>query len=625
MTDIIQLLPDSVANQIAAGEVIQRPASVVKELLENSLDAGATEIKLIIKDAGKTLIQVVDNGKGMSETDARMSFERHATSKIKKAEDIFNIRSMGFRGEALASIAAVAQTEMKTRQPERDLGVQINIEGSKVSNQEMCSSPSGTSIAVKNLFFNIPARRKFLKSNPVETKHIIDEFQRVALAHPEVGFQMYHNENEVFHLEGGSFRQRIVGIFGKNYNQKLVPIEENTNIVTLDGFIGKPETAKKTRGEQFLFVNNRFIKSPYLHHAIQASYDQLIPGDHHPSYFIKMDIDPKLIDINIHPTKTEIKFEDEKAIYAIIRSAVKQSLGKYNIAPSLDFDGEVNLSSPITSSTEIKQPTISFNPNFNPFEEEKKPKTKSTSSSTSFDVFEKPKTDNWESLYSAFNDERTEQIVPQTETKATQTVITSNWEQGEQHIANGNRFTYQLHLKYILTHIKSGLVVINQHRAHERIIYEELIRSMAHGKVASQQQLFPTTIELSAGDMELIKSLEEETQSLGFDLREFGKNCIVVHGIPADCGDADPNELLEGILEDFKNTLSDVKLKSREKLAMSLANRSAIKAGQKLSKEEMNDLIDQLFACEMPYISPSGLSTIVTLSIEEIEQKFDTK
>lgn len=624
MTDIIQLLPDSVANQIAAGEVIQRPASVVKELLENSLDAGATEIKLIIKDAGKTLIQVIDNGKGMSDTDARMSFERHATSKIRKAEDIFEIKSMGFRGEALASIAAVAQTEMKTKRDNEEVGSHIHIAGSKVASQEVCSTPRGTSIAVKNLFFNIPARRKFLKSNPVETKHIIDEFQRVALANPNIGFDMFHNENEVFHLEGGSFRQRIVGIFGKNYNQKLVPIEEDTNIVKIEGFIGKPDTAKKTRGEQFLFVNNRFIKSPYLHHAIQSSYEQLIPSGNHPSYFIKLDIDPKLIDINIHPTKTEIKFEDEKAIYAIIRSSTKQSLGKYNIAPSLDFDGEVNLSTPITSNTQIKQPTITVNPNFNPFEEEKKQSSngKITSKASDFH-FEKPKVDNWENLYNTFADGKDEHIF-ENHQPPTQTVITSNWDDDFTEKQKA-RFSYQLQFKYILTHIKSGLVVINQHRAHERILYEELIRSMAHGKVASQQQLFPITIELNVADYEILNSLNEETTSLGFDLRDFGKNCIVINGTPADCGNADPKELIEGIIEDFKNTLSDVKLKSREKLAMSLANRSAIKSGQKLNTEEMNNLIDQLFACEMPYISPSGLPTIITMSTEELDQKFDSK
>jgi DNA mismatch repair protein MutL len=612
MEDIIQLLPDSVANQIAAGEVIQRPASAVKELLENAVDAGSTHIQLIIKDAGKTLIQVIDNGKGMSVTDARMCFERHATSKIKKSDDLFELTTMGFRGEALASIAAIAQVELKSRNEFSDVGTVIQIEGSEVVRQDFCAHPIGTSIAVKNLFYNVPARRKFLKSDNVEIKHIIDEFQRVALSNSSITFSFHHNEKELFKLEKGTFRQRIVSIFGKSYNEQLVPIEENTNIINISGYIGKPDVAKKTRGDQFFFVNNRFIKSPYLHHAVQSSYEQLIGNDHHPSYFIHLSIDPKHIDINIHPTKTEIKFDDEKSIYAIIRSAVKLSLGKYNIAPAIDFNQEVNLIQNLSPSAPVSMPKIEVNTHFNPFETEKR--TYPTPARPT-DNKKAANIDNWNNLYDSFL-EKNESVNSPSE------IANVNKQASFETENSKSKLLFQFSTKYIITQLKSGLIFIDQHRAHERILYEQIIKNIAYGQVSSQQLLFPVTVELASGDFALISSMKEDMVMLGFELNDFGKNCVIIEGLPTDCLDADPKSLLESILEDFKNTLNEPQLKKREKLAMTLANKGAIKSGQKLSIQEMENIIDLLFACEMPYSSPSGLPTIITLSTDDIDSKF---
>ena len=608
--DIIQLLPDHIANQIAAGEVIQRPASAVKEMLENALDSGANNIKLFIKDAGKTLIQVVDNGCGMSETDARMSFERHATSKIRNADDLFNIQTMGFRGEAMASIAAIAQCELKSRTENEDLGTKLLIEGSVLKKQEEDGCAKGTSFSIKNLFYNVPARRKFLKSDPVETRHIVDEFQRIALANPNVGFSMHHNSSQIFNLHQGTFKQRIVSIFGKNYEQKLVPIEEDTNIVNLSGFIGKPESAKKTRGEQFLIVNHRFIKSPYLHNAIQKAYQELIHGGYHPSYFINMSIDPKLIDINIHPTKTEIKFQDERSIYAIIRSAVKQSLGKYNISPSLDFDQEETISINIDPHRPIVAPSIQVNTEFNPFDNERVNKGGSSYSKPTLTPIQDSNNENWQELYSGFDQE-----------ESTQQVISSDWENKQTETTSSS----QIHNRYIISQIKSGVILIDQQKAHERILFESYIKAIENNQGNSQQQLFPQTVELSLGDFQLLQSLESEMKSVGFDISEFGKSCFIVHGIPAESANESAKDLLEGILEEFKKTENDIKIDKRSSVARSLARKSAIKAGKKLTQEEINGLIDQLFACEMPYSAPNGEATIITLTLDALSKKFEQK
>jgi DNA mismatch repair protein MutL len=615
MSDIIQLLPDSVANQIAAGEVVQRPASAVKELMENALDAGSTAVKLIVKDAGKTLIQVIDNGSGMSETDARMSFERHATSKIRKAEDLFSIRTMGFRGEALASIAAIAQVEMKTKQADKELGVCIEIEGSELKNQEACNAPGGTSICIKNLFYNIPARRNFLKTDSVELRHIIDEFQRVAIPNPSIAFTFHSNSTEVFHLEPGSLKQRLMGIFGASYNSRLVPVEENTGVVMINGFIIKPEFAKKTRGEQFFFLNKRFIKNPYLHHAVQSAFEQLLPADSFASYFLMLEVDPKTIDINIHPTKTEVKFEDEKLIYAFLRSAVKKSLGQFNIAPSLDFDQEAHLyNMPLKPADGIyRQPTITVDPNFNPFKNDKNPSPNYSPPPVS--ERERSNKNNWERMY-----EHNPYIEVDQKQPEQQQTIHTDWD-SELHESN-KKTVYQLHNKYILSHIKTGFMVIDQQGAHERILYERIFESFEKSKAASQQELFPKTVEFNTADFELIKELQEEIQLMGFDIREFGRNMVVIQGIPADMTQYDPAVLLEGLIENYKQNLQELRSDKRENLARSMARNMAVKSGKSLTQDEMNNLIDELFACKMPYNTPAGKPTISTFSIDDLDKRF---
>lgn len=617
MPDIIQLLPDSVANQIAAGEVIQRPASVVKELIENSVDAGSSSIQLVIKDAGRTLIQIIDNGCGMSPTDARLCFERHATSKIKNANDLFNIRTKGFRGEAMASIAAIAHVEMKTRLHDEELGTFLELEGTEVKKQEPCQTAAGTSISVKNLFFNVPARRNFLKSNAVETKHIIDEFQRVALAHPGIEFSLHHNGNEVYKLTKGPLRQRIVQLFSGNTNQKLVPIEEETTIVKLSGYISKPEFAKKTRGEQYFFVNNRFIKSSYLNHAVVGAYEDLISKNSYPAYFIYLDVDPNFIDINIHPTKTEIKFEDERSVYAILRSAVKQSLGKYNIAPTIDFDQETSMDiPPLPKNKQVFQPQIKFNQDYNPFKtEEKKTYTKPKPS-----PLEKINKDNWGKLYKDFEEAPKQPEPIREEQEQPQQKISQDWDAPELEV---DRKTFQVHNKYILTPIKSGLVLIDQHRAHERVLYEKIMAALEKGGTDSQKALFPQTIELPAGDFEILMEVTDEIRAMGIDLRVFGKNTFVVEGLASFIPtNSDLKDLVEEMLESYKNNLTDPSIDKKDKLARAMADKSAIKPGQTLQKEEMNNLIDELFACNMPYYTPSGKPVIVTIAADELEKRF---
>ncbi len=616
MSDIIQLLPDSVANQIAAGEVVQRPASAVKELVENAIDAGADKIQLIIKDAGKSLIQVIDNGCGMSLTDARMSFERHATSKIKRAEDLFAIRTMGFRGEAMASIAAIAQVELKTRRHEDELGTQIFIEASDVLKQEACSANAGTSISVKNLFYNIPARRNFLKSNPVEMRHIIDEFQRVALAHPEVFFTLHHDGQEVYHLPATTLKQRVIHLFGNNYNQRLVPVEEDTTIINLRGFVGKPEFARKTRGEQFFFVNNRFIRDAYLNHAVLTAFEELLPDDTYPLYVLFIDIDPSKIDINVHPTKTEIKYQDEKAIYAIVRSAVKRSLGRYNITPSLDFDQENSIEHLITPKPfeQIVAPVIAFNADFNPFTDKKTERELPFLRDTG-ERHNKAIPQNWDTLYEISKREAThQQEMPGGKTIAVD----------DQEIAkSSDRQFFQVHNRFILSQIKSGFMLISQQAAHERILYERFLQQLQNHSGVSQQSLFPQSLTLNGSDFELLKELLPDIRALGFDIREFGKNTVVVEGIPADLNNVGEHELLEHLLEGFKNNLAILKLDKRDNLARSLARNAAIKAGTKLSAEEMNLLTDQLFACQMPNLGLNGKPVITTFTLNELLERFE--
>ncbi|HYV95530.1 MAG TPA: DNA mismatch repair endonuclease MutL [Chitinophagales bacterium] len=619
MPDIIHLLPDSIANQIAAGEVIQRPASAVKELMENSLDAGATHIKLIVKDAGKQLIQVIDNGCGMSDTDARMSFERHATSKISTIDDLFAIRTMGFRGEALASIAAIAQVELKSKRREETLGCILEIEGSEVKKQEAAQVAEGTSISVKNLFFNVPARRTFLKANPVEMRHIIDEFQRIALANPEIHFELHHNGLMVFGLPPANLRQRIVNILGNHYNERLVPVEEQTSIVNIFGFIGKPESAKKTRGDQFFFVNRRFIRSAYLNHAVTSAYDQLLQKDSFPLYVIFMDIDPSKIDINVHPTKQEIKFDDEKIVYAFVNSAVKRALAKFSITPTLDFDRETAFDRLEAFSNFVLPPEtsgVSKNPGGLRGSEviEKK------SPPVELNFFKRPPVRNWEQLYEITkNKEATTVTLPseisQHEKEETAGVI--------EDFSEKQLTPFQIHHRYIVTQIKSGFILIDQQAAHERILFEKYLDGLQNNNLSSQQQLFPETIHINASDIELLKELLPELRVLGFDIQEFGGNSFVAHGLPSDIKNGGVKEIIESMLDEYKQSASQTKFNKRDQLAYSMAKRASVKSGDVLSEKEMRHLIDQLFACKTPYVAPNGKLTILTFDLDEVGKLFE--
>ncbi|MFN4931886.1 MAG: DNA mismatch repair endonuclease MutL [Bacteroidia bacterium] len=618
MPDIINLLPDSVANQIAAGEVIQRPASVVKELVENAVDAGADEIIVVIKDAGKTLIQVTDNGKGMSTTDARMSFERHATSKINQASDLFALRTKGFRGEALASIAAIAHVELKTRQESDAVGTFIVIEGSEVKKQEAVACAKGTSFFVKNLFYNVPARRNFLKSDSAETSAIIDEFERVALTHPEVSFTLINNNNEVHRLEKSGLRQRIVAILGKGSNEKLVPVEEATDYVKIKGFIGKPEFARKTKGEQFFFINNRFIKNAYLNHALIRAYDQLLAPDTHPAYFIYFDIPPHAIDINIHPTKTEVKFEDEKTIYAILRSTIKRSLGIYNITPTIDFDTEATVQiNPLRSDESVKAPSIRLKEGYNPF----------AAPGANADLKRHNTIDDWQIPDpSAFKTDhpakgaaplpnQTAFLLPD---EPQETIESSLDELSGEPI---KKTPYQLHKSYILGHIKTGLIIIDQQSAHERILYEKYIRQMAHHQSYSQQLLFPLVLNFSSNEAELLNGILPDLHALGFEIESLGKGTFGVNGIPPELKENEVQISLDKMLNELRQQ-GELRTGKKEFLARLLARNMSVKAGEKLTEEEMQHIIDELFACELPYHSPGGKPTLITFTLEELAKRF---
>jgi DNA mismatch repair protein MutL len=613
VADIIQLLPDSVANQIAAGEVIQRPASVVKELVENAIDAGATQIKVNIKDAGRTLIQVADNGCGMSDTDARMAFERHATSKIRTANDIFAIRTMGFRGEALASIAAVADVELRTREHDQDLGTFIHISGSDVITQEPVSCDAGTNFQIKNLFFNVPARRKFLKSNPAELKHIINEIQRIALANPDISISLFHNGSAIYELTGSNKRVRIVSIFGKGINQNLIPIDTETTLVKITGYIGQPKYARKTFGEQFFFVNQRYMKHPFFHKAIMQAFEKILPPETIPSYFIYFELDPGDIDVNIHPTKTEIKFENESAIWQILQASVREALGKFNIVPSIDFDqaGSVEIPMPLHDFNEVSIPEIKINPNFNPFDTTSTPKSSSIKSGNWQPAnTQRTNAENWQSLYRGLESDLT--VTP--ESPAYEPVQFRMEEQ------QTTKNSIQFKNKYILTPVKSGLMVIDQKRAHERILYERLMQVLENNEVASQQQLFPETFELNASDATLLTSILPDLHALGFDIREFGKHTFIVNGTPGILNTSSPLEIIESLLEEYKNSSVNLQEKARETVAISLAQASAIPYGHSLKPSEINELIDNLFACQTPNFSPKGKKILSIMPLEDFEK-----
>ncbi|MAB58320.1 MAG: DNA mismatch repair protein MutL [Aequorivita sp.] len=613
MADIIQLLPDHVANQIAAGEVVQRPASVVKELLENAIDAKATSITLLIKDAGKTLVQVTDNGIGMSVTDARLSFERHATSKIKSAEDLFNLHTKGFRGEALASIAAIAHVELKTKTENSEIGTHLTIEGSKVISQDPAVVPKGTTISVKNLFYNIPARRNFLKSNPVETRHIIDEFHRVALAHPNVAFQMLHNGSDVFNLPSTNSRQRIVNIFGSKTNEKLVPVHEETEILKIEGFVLKPEFGKKSRGEQFFFVNDRFIKSPYLHHAVSSAFEGLMKNDVHPGYFLFMEVDPHSIDINIHPTKTEIKFDDEHSIYAMLRATVKHSLGQFNIAPVLDFERDKGFDTPYEYSKKSPTaPSIEVDRDFNPFKE--KPKQ----GNINF-PFKREQSASWESLYVGLNDETSAVSGLQDIEFESEEVTGSLFENSE---TETGQTTFQLQNKYIVSPLKNGMMVIHQNLAHQRILYEELLKNITVKEAVSQQLLFPLQLHFSKPDLEIIEKVREQLEHTGFIFSEIREETIEISGIPVMILESHVVNLLSQLVHDIKEEVPESGFSQNDMLAKSMAASMAIKTGVSLNREEREHLINQLFACKEPSVSPNNKLVFTTMDVSDLDKKF---
>lgn len=606
LTDIIKLLPDSVANQIAAGEVIQRPASAVKEMLENALDAGATQIDLLVKDAGKTLIQVVDNGCGMSETDARMSFERHATSKIRKADDLFAIRTMGFRGEAMASIAAVAQVELRSRRSSDEFGTKILVEGSVVTDQQLHPMPPGTSIAVKNLFFNVPARRNFLKSNPAEMRHIVEEFHRVSLMNPEVGFTLTSNEKELFHLYPGNLKQRIVALFGNVYNERLLPVNQQTDTASVEGFVGKAEFAKKTRGEQYFFVNKRFIKHPYLHHAIENAFHELLPKDSYPSYFLNITIDPAEIDINIHPTKTEVNFQDTKLVYAILHAAVKKTIGQHNLAPLIDFevnpDMNIDFGEISRAARPIAPPSTGINPEFNPFRQ-------STGVNTAFHGHKPPPSENWRILYG----DRTDTIKPENQPIET--------DRKEEESAAYGRFI-QLQQAYIVCPVKSGLMLIDQQLAHWRILYEKFLKQLENRKSGSQQELFPIQVLLNAADADILREIKPDLAILGFSIEELNAKTFVVNGTPSETTEKDIGKLIEHLIEQYKRNRNDLHLDKRLNLARSMAAQLAVKKGQRLSETEMSSMVDQLFGCHVSEMAPDGRKTFALLNTETLQTFF---
>ena len=638
MSDVIRLLPDSVANQIAAGEVIQRPASVVKELVENAIDAGAENIHVLITDAGRTNIQVIDDGKGMSETDARLSFERHATSKIREAADLFALRTMGFRGEALASIAAVAQVELKTRPSSEELGTHLVISGSRVESQEVVSCSKGSNFSVKNLFFNIPVRRKFLKSNSTELSNVLTEFERIVLVHPEVAFTLHHNDGEMFNLPITSLRQRIVAVFGKKLNQQLLTVDVDTTMVKISGFVGKPETARKKGAHQYFFVNGRYMRHPYFHKAITDAYEHLIPVGEQVSYFLYFEVDPANIDVNIHPTKTEIKFENEQSIWQILSAAVKEALGKFNAVPSIDFDMEGMPDIPAFDSDKpIEPPRVHVNTDFNPFR-------------TSGGDFSRKKVD-WEDLYSGFEKaDRTSHstLRPDIEgeypsfeddpnisipSSASASVSYSTeavghsqpkslyCSSGEPVIERGTLHS-QYKGRFILTSVKSGLMLIDQHRAHIRVLFDRYVEQIKQKQGVSQGVLFPEILQLPASEIAVLQGIMEDLIAIGFDLSDLGGGSYAINGIPAGIEGLDPVTLVRNMVTNAVEKGNDVKEEIQNMLALTLARAAAIVYGQVLSNEEMCSLVDSLFACPTPNYTPDGRVVLTTIKDDEIDKLF---
>lgn len=617
MSDFIRLLPDNVANQIAAGEVVQRPASVVKELLENAVDAGATDIKLIVKDAGRSLIHLIDNGRGMSPSDAKMSFERHATSKIQTANDLFNLHTNGFRGEALASIAAIAHVVLKTKTAEDELATEIRINGGEFISQQVVAGPVGSSFEVKNLFYNIPARRNFLKSNSIETRHIIDAFQRVALTYPKIAFSFEHNGNEVFKLPAGSSkqwnsntRQRVVNIMGKSTNEKLVPIHEETDILSIKGFITKPSFAKKKKGEQFFFVNNRFIKSPYLHHAVINAYDGLLNQGAHPSYFLYLEVPKNSVDINIHPTKTEIKFDNERDLYAIIRSTIKHSLGQYNVVPSLDFERDASLDTPYSYKDRayVTTPVIEIDQDFNPFKEKGHAK---------FNKERSAKNQQWEALYLSDNPEK--ELIENI-TVDMDNVTQDLFDEAQEAAALK---TFQVQAKFIASSIKSGMVLIDQHAAHQRILYEEYLAKVTMEGLGHQQLLFPLKVQISKNDVMIIEQIRQDLNSAGFHISEIQEEALVLDSIPSAIAEKEVLGIIESLIENFRNEVPESSFSQVDLITKSLAKSLAIKPGTSLNNREQENLLNKLFSCKEPNYSPFGKKTFITLSLNDLEEKFN--
>ena len=600
MLDIIKLLPDSVANQIAAGEVIQRPASAVKELMENALDAGATQIDLVVKDAGKSMIMVVDNGCGMSETDARLCFERHATSKISKAEDLFAIRTMGFRGEALASIAAIAQVELKTRRKEDEVGVKIVNEGSVVKEQSLVPMQPGTTFTVKNLFFNVPARRNFLKTPQSEFRHIVEEFTRVSLMNPNIGFTLTSDGKEVYHLYPGNLKQRIMGLFGSNYEGRLLPVRQETERVRIDGYIVKAEYAKKTRGEQYFFVNKRFIKHAYLHHAIENAFMEMIPKDSFPGYFLNIEVDPSDIDINIHPTKTEVNFLDVKLVYAILHAAVRKAIGQHNLSPMIDFNESADLNNDFGAamgmSNPLAIPNVPLDPNFNPFSKEHVPRE--THWEGSYQPQKNTNPGDWRILYGERTDLQNVPLEPKEESQS-------------------NAQYLQVNQSYIVTTVKSGLLVIDQQLAHSRVLFEKYLKELENHSGVSQQELFPQALSLNVNDASLLKEMLPELENLGFALEQANPTTFMINGTPTDAAGCDAVALLEKILDNYKINRTDLQLDRKLDLAKTLAAQLSIKPQTRLSEMEMQNLVDQLFACNVAEVAPNGKKIFVILNMEE--------
>jgi len=624
MSDIIQLLPDSVANQIAAGEVIQRPASIIKELGENAIDAGSTDIQIIVKDAGRTLVQIIDNGCGMTETDARMAFERHATSKIKNANDLFAIRTMGFRGEALASIAAVAKVEIKTRPHEEELGTHLVISGSQIEKQEPVACAAGSQFLVRDLFFNVPARRRFLKTNATELRHIVNEFQRLALANPDIAFSLNHNDQLLFKLPPTNLRQRITNIIGKHAGPQMIPLETSTSLIDIQGFIGKPESAKKTMGDQFFFINNRYMRSPYLHKAVTTAYENLVPADHCPPYFIFFSADPGIIDVNIHPTKTEIKFEDERSIWKIVNATIREALGKFNMVPSIDFNQsqDINIPTPKKEGP-VPVPSVDVDPGYNPFEQEttrNKPHQNTTSK-------------YWESLYEGFENNAPPM---ENDNQENETIILPSGENNNESLppeaetppsAAGKQeagtLYFQIKNKYIITSVKSGIMIIDQRRAHERILFENFLKNIRAGASVSQHSLFPEKVSFNEEDAILIRDLKEEFKLFGFELEEAEDGrTFQITGQPSFIKNISAGKLIDATLHTFKSGEMDISAEVKEQLAAIMAKNACIRPGEILTQAEMAELINKLFLCSAPNYTPSGKTVFSVVDNEELEKRF---